>query len=102
MKKNVRITPSVAHVQVDDHFAVISRIARQDEYSINLSIPATARMSDLLDNSAIVEVTSFNRDGVIYFKRRPFFETHILIDLVSDILERHISDLKHEEKYRLL
>lgn len=102
MKKNVRISEHLVNITAGDQFAILSRTPKDDKYSITMSIPVTPRMVDLLHNSGIVYVTSFTADGTIVFKRQPFYETHLMIDIITDLLERHIIDAKHENHFQLL
>lgn len=102
MKKEVRISNHLVNITCDDEFAILSRTPKDDKFSITMSIKVTPRMADLLDRSGIVDVVSYTADGTVVFKRLPFYETHLMIDIITDLLERHLIDAKHENHYQLL
>ena len=89
-KKEYRITYTVILVVCGDEFAILNR--RPSEHGIfgvTLSFPPKPKMMDLFDNSGIVEILSYSDNGTFTFRRKPFYETHLMVDLLADLLEKH-------------
>lgn len=98
MKKNVFIKDSVILINCDDEFAVLQRnVDSNGKQGITFSIPINGRTADLLNSSGIVEVESYNSDGLLVFKRRNFYEATLMIDLITDILDKY----QYEKKYHI-
>lgn len=58
-------------------------------FGVTLSFSPNSKMMDIFDQSGIIEIVSFNKNGTFTFKRKPFFETHLMIDLLTDLLEKY-------------
>lgn len=93
MKKDIEILIKDHIVQVKnlDDFAIMTRQPDSEgRRKIIFSIPLIASYADIIENSGIASVRSINYDEcVIYFSPMSFFETYLMIELISDILLRH-------------
>ena len=90
MKPEVIIKDNIVVITYNNEFAIIERRIRDNGLQgITFSMPITPKTADLLDKSGIVEVESFSESGVLTFRRKDFFETHLLIEVVMDILMNH-------------
>ena len=90
MKKGIIIKEHIVHVECGDEFATFSRQPNEkNKQWILFSIPITSQYADILDKSGIVEVESYSTSGQIIFKRRNFYETHLMAELITDILEKY-------------
>lgn len=89
MKKEVIIKQNVILITGRDEFAVLDRNMRENGLQqIVFSSRITPIHADYLEKSGIVEVHSFKESGIISFKRKDFYETHLMIELVADIIEK--------------
>lgn len=80
------------HILINNinEFAVLQR--RADErsfYGITFSIPLTAKDADYINNSGIVTVHRFSISGTMVFTKKDFYDTHIMIDLILELLIKY-------------
>ena len=90
-KVNVDIRPHIIHVQFGNEFATMTRNPNgNNQHMILFSSPITAIDADVIHNSGIAEVQEVSIDNrTIMFTRCSFYETHLMSELIVDILKRH-------------
>jgi len=89
MKKDakIEIRDHIVHVIYGEEFATMTRSGKQ---TITFSIPLIPAYADVIENSGIAEVESINfEESMITFQRKSFYETHIMAELIIDILSKH-------------
>lgn len=89
MTQNIIIKENVVLVEYGVEFAVFAR--RPDDnglQGITFSMPITPHDADLIESSGIVEVVGYKISGLISFRRRPFYETYLMAEVVIDILKK--------------
>lgn len=92
MKKDVEIIirDHVILVSYGNEFATMIR--RPDSNGlrkINFSIPLKGAYADIIENSGIASVQSINYDEcTITFLALSFYETHLIAELITDILKK--------------
>lgn len=90
MKKDILLKEKLALIICGSEFAILQREANEDGLTgITFSIPVTARIADLLNQSGIITVQQFSGDGILTFRRRDFYQTVLMIELIFDILEKY-------------
>ena len=90
MKSETIIKDHVIQIIYGDEFAILERKPNHDGLQgITFSIPILPRHADLLDKSGIVEVVKYSASGTLVFRRKSFYETHLIIELITDILEKY-------------
>lgn len=90
MKKDILLKDKLALIICGSEFAILQREANDDGLiGVTFSIPVTQKMVDLLEQSGIITVQQYNGDGIMTFKRRDFYQLHLMIELIIDILEKH-------------
>lgn len=88
MNKSVQISANIINIICGHEFATFTRHPKGDNlFTLVMSIPGTAKIADKLEKSGIIKVQSFTEDGTVTYTRLPFFETHLMIDVVTDLLE---------------
>lgn len=88
-KTKVHIADNLVSIVCGSEFATITRKPRQGRYQIIMSFPFTAAIADQLHQSGIIDVMGYDDGGSLFFLRKPFYETHILIDIIVDILDSY-------------
>jgi hypothetical protein len=89
-KKEYRITNTVILVVCGDDFAILNRRPSDNGiFGITFSFPVKSWMVKDIENSGIASVESFNDDGLLTFSRKPFFETYLMIDVLTSIIEKY-------------
>ncbi len=92
MKKNIKtkINPYYAHVEYEDAIASLPLGHNSDgKREITFSIPLRAECADIINESGIADVEEINFDKkTIVFRASSFYETHLMIELLADILIR--------------
>lgn len=94
MKKvNTEIREHIIHVKVGSEFATMTRTPNENnQHMILFSTPITAKDADIINTSGIAEVHEVSIDNrTIMFSKCNFFETHIMSELIVNILNRHLS-----------
>lgn len=90
-KVEIIIRDHIMHVERGNEFATMTR--RPDANGlrkITFSIPMKGSYADVIDRSGIATVDNINYDECsISFSALPFFETHIMSELIADILSKH-------------
>lgn len=78
----------LVHVTCDSEFATFTRQPEETKglQQITFSFTPNGRMADKIEASGIAEVVSYNGNGTMLFKRKPFYETHLFIDVIADVL----------------
>lgn len=90
MTLEILIKEHLVHIMRGSEFAILQRTPNDEGMlGITFSIPATPCMADLLDKSGIVETVNYSYSGTISFRRKNFYETHLMIELIIDILEKY-------------
>lgn len=92
MKKvNIDLRPNIIHLNYGSEFATMTRRANENnQHMIIFSTPITATDADVINNSGIAEVKEISFDNqTIMFSRCSFYETHLMSELIVDILKRH-------------
>ena len=93
MKKDVEILirDHVIHVSYGNEFATMIRRPDSDGLrKISFSIPLKGAYADVIENSGIASVQSVNYDEcTITFLALAFYETHLIAELITDILQKH-------------
>ena len=88
MKPEIIIKDLAILVMFNNEFAVFNRSANMEGLNtIIFSIPVTAKIADQIEKSGIVEVIGFSSiDSSLYFRRKSFYETHLMCEVVADVL----------------
>jgi hypothetical protein len=90
MNKQYRIKDNIILIECDDNFAILNRRPSENGiYGITFSFPVKLWMVNDIENSGIASVESFNDDGLLTFTRKPFFETYLMIDVLTSIIEKN-------------
>lgn len=90
MKKEIFIKENIILVQCGNEFATFTRRPNDENVqTISFSIPITTKDVELLEQSGIVEVENYSALGQLVFKRLNFYETHLMAELITDILQKH-------------
>lgn len=97
----VIIKDHLVHVSQDSEFATFTRRPSGEEHlqQITLSFPPTPAIADRLDKSGIVEVVSYSGNGTMLFRRNPFYETHLFVEILADAIKHHISKTNGDEQH---
>lgn len=88
-KTNITIDakPFLLHVSYKKEFAILNRTPNEEGLQgITFSIPLGSKDADIIDQSGIAEVISYNVSGIMTFKRKPFYTNSTMIELIVDIL----------------
>lgn len=90
-KVEIIIRDHIMHVQRGNEFATMTRRPGVDGLiKITFSIPMKGSYADIIDGSGIATVDNINYDECsISFSALPFFETHLMAELIADILSKH-------------
>jgi len=93
MKKyvEIEIRLHIVHVKYGTEFATMTRQPDSDGLrKITFSIPLRGVYADVIEGSGIASVDTINYDEcTITFRSLPFYETHLMSELITDILKRH-------------
>lgn len=93
MKKDVEIEIRlhIVHVKYGTEFATMTRYPNSEGMrKITFSIPLQASYADTINNSGIADVEEINYDECsITFRSQHFYETHLMCEVIADILKRH-------------
>lgn len=90
MNKQYRIKDNIILIECDDNFAILNRRPSYNEiYGITFSFPVKSWMVKDINDSGIASVESFNDDGLLTFSKKPFFESYLMIDILTSIIEKH-------------
>lgn len=96
----VIIKDHLVHVTQDSEFATFTRRPTGEEQlqQITLSFPPTGAIADRMERTGIVEIVSYSGNGTMLFRRNPFYETHLFVEVMADILKYHISKMNENEQ----
>ncbi|WP_352423456.1 hypothetical protein [Proteiniphilum sp.] len=93
MKKDVEILirDHIVHVKFGNEFATMIRQPDSNGLrKINFSIPLRGAYADVIEGSGIASVDNINYEECsITFRSLPFYETHLIAELITDILKKH-------------
>ncbi len=90
MNQEIIIKEHVIHVSRGQEFVVFDRHPDSEGMqNVTLSIPVTPKIVDLIESAGIVEVVEYSNTGKLSFKRKSFYETHLMVEILADILEKH-------------
>jgi hypothetical protein len=93
MKKDVdiRVRDHIIHVAYGNEFATMTRLPNDEGVrNITFSFTPKGAYADLIDGSGIASVKNINYDEcIIAFKSQPFYETHLMAEIIVDILQKH-------------
>lgn len=90
MKGEIRIKKHLIYIESEKEFAIMQRFMNVDGLQeVTFSVALTAKDADMLNASGIVEVQSFSENGKLIFSRENFYETHLMAEIVMDVLKRH-------------
>lgn len=91
MTQKILIKEHLVYIMFGSEFAILQRTPNDEGVlGITLSIPVTPFMVNLLCRSGIVEIVHYSCTGTISFRRKNFYDTHLMIELIIDILEKYI------------
>ena len=90
MEKEVKHQEHNVRVICGDLFAIIQKKSGSGVYGITFSHPIPTKVSDWLEQSGIVEVQSWKKDGTMTYRRKDMFSMEKFEEVVMDILERLI------------
>lgn len=88
---NVDLRSHILHVRFGNEFATMTRRPNRDNQQMILfSSSITAKDADVIDKSGIAEVQEISiNNRTIMFTRCSFYETHLMSELIVEILKRH-------------
>lgn len=90
MKKEASVTirDHLVHVKYGEEFATMTR--KCEKQTITFSTQIKSAFADIIEQSGIAEVESVNiEESTITFSRKCFYETHVMAELILDILMKY-------------
>lgn len=97
LSNSIFVKEKLISVRSNNEFAILERQTNQDGLTcITFSIPLTANDVDIINQSGIAQVTQYSSSGTLVFTRKSFYDSHKMIDLITDIL------IKYETKTEAL
>ncbi len=90
MKSQIIIKPHLIYIESEHEFAVLQKIPNDEGLqSITFSCEISLKDADIIEKSGIAEVESIKTDGILIFRSKSFYETHLMCQVITDILKRH-------------
>jgi len=92
MKKlDYKLTDYKVHVSFGGNSATLSRRPDEDgQCKVSFSIPVNKSHADLINSSGIAQVSRIDEEKkTIYFVRESFYETHLMSEIIADILMKY-------------
>lgn len=87
--KTANITHCSITVTNGDKSASFTRKCGADGlHTLKFNITITPRIADILDKTGILEVESYSSNGTITYRKKSFYDSHKMIEIVTEILER--------------
>lgn len=90
MKSEIVIKPHLIYLEYGNEFAILQKDPNDEGLqAVTFSHEISALDADIIEKTGIANVESFRSDGVLLFIRKPYYETHIMCEIIIDILKRH-------------
>lgn len=92
MKKvEIIIRPHLMIVKVGSEYATMRRNPDKNGLrKISFTCPVYASNADMIEESGIAQVESINLENcTITFRALPFYETHLMSELITDIIQKN-------------
>lgn len=90
MKKEIIIKEHIIHIICGNEFATFDRNPNEDGLQgVTFSFSISPKAADIIEKSGIAEVCNYKKSGTLVFKKRWIYETHLMIEIISDIIEKY-------------